>query len=206
MSSTTIVKAPVIPQGSNINVTAPSTTNIPAWYYDGTRTVTASGGGIAPSPSNPLWFMRDTQIGSWLSNSTTWYATATFNYLWNVISFFWQIAWWNFYLDVIRLDWTTKVVSLVTYTWGSGGWNFQWDLYLDWTIVHMNYNSSGTFGTTPRHTNYDLTTNAFTWWGNTFNTTWILLTPSTVISWFTHTWWLWKPSTGFAAYIWFRLT
>jgi len=218
-----------LPQWNNIALSAWSLTwLVPVWYYDGTETITASdtdlnAGNIkswinifgtvwtyawdfVPSPSAPLWYMKSTVNTSGLFNAYTGDPLATLNYIGDAMAFFWQSQWGNFYLDVTKVDLTTKVVSSIVYSWSSGSWNFLWDLYLDGTTVHMNYNASWAFGSTPRHNNYDLTTNTITFWANAFNTTWVLLTPSTVISWITYTGWIGKPATASFSYIGFKMT
>ncbi len=107
MSSTTIVKAPVIPTWSNITVTAPSVTTIPAGYYDGTRSITANGW------LNPFYTNIEMNVSGMVVMSDTW------SWGYDVWFISWAtIIWWNLYqvFDMMHKDDNSNSSTLWHYT------------------------------------------------------------------------------------------
>ena len=195
MTSTTIVKAPVIPQWSDIVVTAPSVTNIPLWFYDWTETITAN----APVLSIPIWFMRDTPIDAWLYGNYSWYSL-TLYYKWKITSFFVDYNWNNAYSQITSLDLTTKLVSPnpAVNIWLANYW-----FYLDWNIVHIN--SDVPFSPTFYCVDYNLDTLTVSPNPNPTVTTWIPLTATSVVEWgVTYSWRLSWASIWANVVIWFK--
>lgn len=119
MSWTVLVKSPVIPQGSNIIVTAPSVTGIPAWYYDWSEVITAN---YTP------WI--------WVS-STWWYVWAVQSITTTPWFMSWQyncsyLAWnWNYYLFTWFFNWDNSSTTnnpFIIYKW-NWSWRTQSAVY-----------------------------------------------------------------------------
>lgn len=123
MTSTTIVKAPVIPQGWNINLTPWSLTgSIPLGYYDWTETITASDTDLLAS-NIKFWVDIFWVNGSFAWNNNPLFSNIEFNISWLVVM-----------ADSGSGGYSPWFVSWCTIIW--------WNLYQVANIMHRDDNSN----------------------------------------------------------------
>lgn len=186
MSGTILVKSPVIPQWWNITVTAPSVTNIPSGFYDGTETITANVGYVWVEYSwntsmNVFWWFEAGRYG----NSSSWFWTSpidwviyddwTYIYILHCSAVFWTLSWSDFQitwaLHCIRVDkisWATNIYSskqFFTWVWSSSTGNNRL-FYVSWWVISVYSQTSSSY---ENLCELDLSTMLFTQWWATWS-------------------------------------
>lgn len=193
MSGTILVKSPVIPQWWNITVTAPSVTNIPSGFYDGTETITANGWLSISS----IYIIDDnirTTSSNWSITSTRYDAIATLDTTQYIYSFIEFDNWaWNKFIIIDRLY---KLLNAAISIWETSytSSDILQSVYENLWIVSFNFNTSPS---PIYHLEYNISSNTWNWlsWHNISGT---LLNNSVVYQWYNcrwfsiiqPTWWL----------------
>lgn len=201
MSGTILVKSPVISQWWNITVTAPSVTNIPSGFYDGTETITANGWGILPSWWSVVNVAEWSVRLQWWWWSLWWiktYASAVYDntttILWFTILF---QSWPSYSVIVGEFEKATWVNIMKSNQWWMANYSSLDSIYINSWVITVNYVISWP---ADRNVKYTIATNTWSLPAIWFDTTWTLLTDSVPYIWYTakhyisfdsSAWWYW---------------